>query len=119
VSLGASSNKSVASSSLVHRDGWGGYRPLRNKGCDHNRQTQGRGTNAAKLFPPVHRVFSNLKTWLTGIHHGVGQQHLQHYLNEYMFRFNRRRTLMTAFQSLLGLASRNPPTTYNMLYDGE
>ena len=95
------------------------YRPLRNKGYDHRRETQGHGTNAAKFFPRVHRVFSNLKTWLAGTHHGVGPQHLQHYLNEYMFRFNRRRTPMAAFQSLLGLASQHEPTTYNMLYDGE
>ena len=80
---------------------------------------KGRATNAGTLFPRVHRVFSNLKTWLTGTHHGVGAQHLQHYLNEYVFRFNRRRTPMAAFQSLLGLTSQHEPTTYNMLYDDE
>ena len=111
--------QSVTPGSVVHTDGWGGYRPLRNRGYEHNRETQGHGTNATKLFPRVHRVFSNLKAWLTGTHHGVGQQHLQHYLNEYMFRFNRRRTPMAAFQSLLGLTSEHGPTTYNMLYDGE
>jgi len=74
---------------------------------------------AGTLFPRVHRVFSNLKTWLAGTHHGVGEQHLQHYLNEYVFRFNRRRAPMAAFQSLLGFASQHEPTTYNMLYDGE
>ncbi len=111
--------KSVAPGSVVHTDGWGGYRPLASKDYDHRRETQGHGTNAARLFPRVHRVFSNLKTWLVGTHHGVGQQHLQHYLNEYVFRFNRRRTPMAAFQSLLGLASEHGPTTYNMLYDGE
>jgi len=111
--------QSVALGSVVHTDGWGGYRPLANKGYDHCRETQGQALNAAKLFPRVHRVFSNLKTWLAGTHHGVGEQHLQHYLNEYVFRFNRRRKPMAAFQSLLGLASQHEPTTYNMLYDGE
>ena len=110
---------SVTPGSIVHTDGWGGYRPLATKGYDHRRKTQGRVTNAGALFPRVHRVFSNLKTWLTGTHHGVGAQHLQHYLNEYVFRFNRRRTPMAAFQSLLGLTSQHEPTTYNMLYDGE
>ena len=61
----------------------------------------------------------HLKTWLAGTHHGVGEQHLQHYLNEHVFRFNRRRAPMAAFQSLLGFASQHEPTTYNMLYDGE
>ena len=37
-----------------------------------------------------HLVFANLKTWLIGIHHGVSHQHLQAYLNEFTFRFNRR-----------------------------
>jgi len=111
--------QSVAPGSVVHTDGWGGYRPLATKGYDHRRETQGQAMNAAKLFPRVHRVFSNLKTWLAGTHHGVGEQHLQHYLNEYVFRFNRRRTPMAAFQSLLGLASQHKSTTYNMLYDGE
>ena len=110
---------SVTPGSIVHTDGWGGYRPLATKGYDHRRKTQGRVTNAGALFPRVHRVFSNLKTWLTGTQHGVGAQHLQHYLNEYVFRFNRRRTPMAAFQSLLGLTSQHEPTTYNMLYDGE
>ena len=111
--------QSVAPGSVVHTDGWGGYRPLANKGYEHRRQTQGSGKNAAKHFPRVHRVFSNLKTWLAGTHHGVGEQHLQHYLNEYVFRFNRRRAPMAAFQLLLGFASQHEPTTYNMLYDGE
>ena len=111
--------ESVAPGSVIHTDGWGGYRPLAIKGYEHRRTTQGRGTNAGTLFPRVHRVFSNLKTWLTGTHHGVGTQHLQHYLDEYVFRFNRRRTPMAAFQSLLGLTSQHEPTTYNMLYDGE
>ena len=111
--------QSVVPGSIVHTDGWGGYRPLADKEYEHRRKTQGHGRNAAKHFPRVHRAFSNLKTWLAGTHHGVGEQHLQHYLNEYVFRFNRRRTPMAAFQSLLGLASQHEPTTYNMLYDGE
>ena len=93
--------------------------PSPTRAMTHRRETQGHAKNAVKLFPRVHRVFSNLKTWLAGTHHGVGEQHLQHYLNEYVFRFNRRRAPMAAFQSLLGLASQHQPTTYHMLYDGE
>ena len=64
----------------------------------------------------VHRVFGNLKTWLRGTHHGVGHQHLQAYLDEFTFRFNRRRTPMAAFQTLLGLGAQLAPTTYRQLY---
>ena len=49
-----------------------------------------------------------LKTWLTGTHHGVKPKYLQGYLDEYVFRFNRRQTPMAAFQTLLGIASGKP-----------
>ena len=109
----------VAPGYIVRTDGWMGYAPLRNRGYIHRPQTQGKAKNAAILFPRVHRVFSNLKSWLQGTHHGVEHKHLPHYLNEYVFRFNRRRTPMAAFQSLLGLASVHRPTTYDSLYASE
>lgn len=109
----------VATGSVVLTDGWKGYLPLEKKGYDHRPVTQGDAKNAAKFLPRVHRVFANLKTWLSGTHHGVGSKHLPHYLNEYVYRFNRRRTPMAAFQTLLGLAGQREPTTYHMLYDGE
>jgi hypothetical protein len=70
-------------------------------------------------FPHINRVFSNLKTWLRGTHHGVDPKHLQAYLGEFVFRYNRRRTPMAAFQTLLGLGSHLGPTTYYQLYRSE
>src|SRR5262245_48007393 len=73
-----------------------------------------------RSLPRIHRVFGNLKSWLVGTHHGVGHDHLQAYLDEFTFRFNRRRTPMAAFQTLLGLASGvHGPTTYDMSYPSE
>src|SRR4051794_21709371 len=69
-----------------------------------------------EILPRVHRVISNLKSWLQGTHRGVSREHLQVYLDEYVFRFNRRRTPMAAFQTLLGLGSQQPPTTYRDIY---
>jgi len=109
---------SVEPGSEVLTDGWQGYAPLR-KTYDHRPTTQGDPKNAAKLFPRVHRAFSNLKTWLKGTHHGVSSKHLSHYVNEFVFRFNRRRTPMATFQSLLGLTAQHTPTTYKMLYGAE
>jgi transposase-like protein len=109
---------SVDPGSTVLTDGWQGYAPLR-EGYDHRPSTVGDPRNASELFPRVHRTFSNLKTWLQGTHHGVGAKHLPHYVDEFVFRFNRRRTPMAAFQSLLGLSSRHPPTTHKMLYAAE
>lgn len=68
----------------------------------------------------AHLVISNLKTWIRGIFHGVSDKHLQAYLNEYTFRFNRRKTPMAAFQTILGLTSRVEDwPTYEGLYSGE
>ena len=81
--------------------------------------TQGDPSRASKILPRIHRVFGNLHTWLRGTHHGVGHPHLQPYLDEFAFRFNRRRTPMAAFQTLLGLGSQQQPTTYKQLYGVE
>ena len=109
---------SVTPGSTVLTDGWRGYASLR-KGYDHQPLKVGGPKNASKLLPQAHRTFSNLKTWLKGTHHGVSAKHLPHYLNEFVFRFNRRRTPRAAFQSLLGLTAQHAPTTYQMLYAAE
>lgn len=68
----------------------------------------------------AHLVASNLKTWIKGIFHGVSEKHLQAYLNEFTFRFNRRKTPMAAFQTILGLASKVEDwPTYEELYSGK
>jgi hypothetical protein len=56
----------------------------------------------------IHRVFGNLETWLNGTHHGVDAKYLQNYLDELVFRFNRRQTPMAAFQTLMGLTTQRP-----------
>ena len=72
-----------------------------------------------QFLPMIHLVFSNLKTWLNGIHHGVSSKHLQAYLNEFTFRFNRRFYPLNAFRSLLGIASDIEPPTFAKLYSGD
>ncbi|MDD2746343.1 MAG: transposase [Acidithiobacillus ferrooxidans] len=70
-------------------------------------------------LPMIHIAFSNLKTWLMGTHHGVGKQRLPAYLDEFVFRFNRRFYPMTAFASILGIGMNTVGPTYRSLYDGE
>jgi transposase-like protein len=112
--------RNVAPGTLILTDGWGAYAPLASLGYRHRPRTQGTPERAVTLLPHIHRAFSNLKTWLGGTHHGVGHEHLQAYLDEFAFRFNRRRTPMAAFQTLLGLASgAHGPTTYDRLYRSE
>jgi transposase-like protein len=71
--------------------------------------------DAHKVRPRVHRVFSDLKVWALGVYHGLRRKHLQSYLDEFVFRFDRRRTRHAAFPSLLGIAAGHGPVTYDML----
>jgi len=109
----------VEPGATVITDGWQGYAPLSRLGYRHRPTTQSRPERAEIILPRVHRGFGNLKTWLRGTHHGVDNKHLPAYLDEFTFRFNRRRTPMAAFQSLLGLTGAHAPVTYKMLYDSE
>jgi transposase-like protein len=92
------------------------YNGIKALGYRHEPVVEGTPENAPNVLPHVHRVFSNLKSWLIGTHHGVSKQHLQAYLNEYVFRFNRRRTPMAAFQTVLGLIAERVGPTYDGLY---
>ena len=67
-------------------------------------------------LPHIHKAFGNLKAWLIGTHHGVDPKHLQAYLNEFVFRFNRRITPMAAFQTALGIATHVAGPEYEELY---
>ncbi len=74
------------------------------------------GPMAAHLVLPwIHRVFSLLKRWGLGVYHGLRRKHLQVYLEEYTFRFNRRRLRKISFDKLLGLTVFHPPEPYHRI----
>jgi ISXO2-like transposase domain len=70
---------------------------------------------APVVLPWVHRFLSNLKVWVLGVYHGLRRQHVQSYLDEFVFRFNRRRARHAAFRSRLGIAAAHAPLSYKML----
>jgi hypothetical protein len=111
----------VTSCSIILTDGWQGYYGLSEIGYKHNALTLGGDPEKAeKHLPMIHLVFSNLKTWINGTHHGrIEPRHLQAYLNEFVFRFNRRFYPMNSFNSVLGISARTVPPTYAQLYSGE
>lgn len=82
--------QSIEPGSTVVTDGLQAYREL--EGYVHDRQIQKQQpTDAEHLLPRVHRVISLLKRWLMGTHQGgIAHEHLEDYLNEFTFRFNRR-----------------------------
>jgi len=70
-------------------------------------------------LPWVHRVFALMKRWGLGTYHGLRRQHIDTYLNEFVFRFNRRYHRKASFETLLGLASNGQPKTYWDITDKE
>ena len=116
-SLGSFIERVVKPGATLITDDWSGYAKLGEGGYCHTAVVEGGDMQVAETFLPIiHLVFSNLKTWLRGIHHGVSPQHLQAYLNEFTFRFNRRFYPFNAFRSLLGIAGDVTAPTYADLY---
>jgi hypothetical protein len=66
-------------------------------------------------FKWIHIVFANLKRWALGTFHGFREKHLDAYLNEFVFRWNRRRSFRSAMDSMLGIGRRVGPTTYRSI----
>ena len=91
--------RTVVPGATIITDDWSGYTKLAEFGYCHTAVVQ-RGD----------------KTWLRGTHHGVSPQHLQAYLNEFTFRFNRRFYPFNTFRSLLGIAGDVTAPTYAELY---
>jgi transposase-like protein len=89
-SLGGFIESTVAPGATIITDDWSGYAKLGECGYCHTAVAERGDMQVAETFLPIiHLVFSNLKTWLRGIHHGVSPQHLQAYLNEFTFRLRR------------------------------
>ena len=96
---------------------WRGDAKLGERGYCHTVVAARGDRQVAETFLPIiHFVFSNLKTWSRGIHHGVSPQHPQAYLNEFTFRFNRRFYPFNAFRALLGITADVTAPTYAELY---
>jgi transposase-like protein len=100
---------------VVHTDGWLGYNGLVRRGYAHRRTVvSASGDPAHVSMPGVHRVASLLKRWILGTHQGsVGAEHLQSYLEEFTFRFNRRTSHSRGlvFRRLLEQAVATGPVT--------
>jgi transposase-like protein len=111
-SLGGFVAGNVAEGSTVVSDGWSGYAGL--KDVKHDPKVVG-DAPAHAVLPWIHRVFANAKRWALGVYHGLREEHLQAYLDEFVFRFNRRRSPQAAFARLLGLATVIGPHPYAAL----
>ena len=99
----------------VYTDAWRAYAHLHKRGFHHLAETQGPPERSAELLPWAHTVFSNLKSWLRGTYHGVSKKHLPRYLQEFVYRFNRRWQELDLFVLVLGAAASAPPMPYHRL----
>ncbi len=110
---------SVEPGSLVHTDGWLGYQPLKGRGYRHKITfLKGNNKTPSELMPRVHLAVALLKRWLLGTHQGgVSVEHLDAYLDEFTFRFNRRKSRSRGklFYRLLEQAVAVEPTPYKSL----
>jgi transposase-like protein len=112
-------DRNVAKPATITTDGWSGYAGLDAAGYGHEplnlSDTWG---DAALRLPAIHLVFGLAKRWLLGTHHGaVGKKHLGAYLDEFVFRFNRRTAsnLSHRFGRVIEHAVQIEPTTYRAL----
>ncbi len=112
----------VEPGSTVITDAWQGYSGLEGLGYTRERRSQraarARGEDPGELLPAVHRVASLAKRWLLGTHQGsVDEAHLPAYLNEFAFRFNRRRSRSRGlvFYRVLELAAGHEPVRFQDL----
>jgi len=109
-------NHNLKPGTTAQTDAWSAYPGA--PGVIHKPYTIG-PMAAHIVLPWIHRVFANLKAWSVGVYHGLRRRHLQAYLDEFVFRFNRRYSRHAAFRRLLGLGTKLAPITYNMLVKPE
>jgi transposase-like protein len=111
--------KHVAQGATVCTDGMKSYAGLQEAGYKHmpriqpTRSALRKGTKS--VVPLADRAIGNLQQWLIGTYHGVSKDQLQVYLDEFVFRHNRRKQPMAAFQTLLGLGAARQPTEYKQI----
>jgi len=109
----------VEKGSTIITDGWASYGGLTSKGYSHE-VFIGKQTDVENLLPHVHTTASLLKRWILGTFQGsCSHEHFAYYLDEYTFRYNRRKSKSRGllFQRLLENAVQVTPTTYKQLID--
>jgi len=117
-SLQAFIKNNIEKGSTIFTDGWSSYASLGSEGYTHTVPKKYEVLDEKNMMPHAHLLASLLKRWLLGTHQGAVQdEHIQAYLDEYVFRFNRRTAAKRGllFHRLLENAMQTPPTTYKEL----
>jgi len=120
-SLMAALNDTVEPGSTVRTDGWKGYANLESKGYQHEVISKDTAELSENILPMAHLNISLFKRWILGTHQGaIGHDHIGYYLDEFTFRFNRRRSKSRGllFQRLIENAMQVDPAPEVLLVGG-
>ena len=98
-------NDYISTEAHVVTDIWKGYLPLKKNYPSLEQVPSNKGAN----FPELHIHIMNIQGWLRGIHHHCSKEHLQGYLDEFHYRYNRRNHMNTIFDNLISRMVRNAP----------
>lgn len=101
--LGSFLRKYVSKEAEIITDKWKGYTPLKKDFVKLKQVASDDGKN----FKELHIHIMNIKGWLRGIHHHCSKEHMQNYLDEYHFRYNRRSNMDTIFDVLIKRMVKN------------
>jgi transposase-like protein len=109
----------IAPGTTIYTDGLKSFTGLEEAGFTHVPHSQPLRSDLSKgaksVVPLADRAIGNLQQWLIGTYHGVSRDQLQVYLDEFVFRHNRRNQPMAGFQTLLGLGTCHLPTCWNQI----
>lgn len=115
--------RNIEPGATIYTDGLKSFTGLREAGYKHIVRTQPLRSELSKgaksAVPLADRAIGNLQQWLIGTYHGVSKAQLQVYLDEFVFRHNRRKTPAAAFQTLLGLGTHRPSSAYEEIRGGK
>jgi transposase-like protein len=117
-SLGKFITDNIEPESTLITDGWKGYTGISKKGYDHIVEGNTKLLDGEEILPNVHRIASLLKRWLLGTHQNyIGKQYLSYYLDEYAFRYNRRKSNSRGllFQRLVEQGVLHVPVEYKSI----
>ena len=110
--------QNIEKGSTLITDGWKGYSGISKKGYDHIIDDKTKKLEGEEVLPNIHRIASLLKRWLLGTHQNfVGEKYLSYYLDEYTFRYNRRKSNSRGllFQKLVEQGVVHEPVEYKLI----
>ena len=111
-------NENIEAGSHLITDGWKGYNGISKKGYYHEIDDKTKMLDGEEILPNVHRIASLLKRWLLGTHQNyIGEEYLSYYLDEYTFRYNRRKSNSRGllFQRLIEQGVLHEPVEYKSI----